>query len=156
MFHFVPFAGARRKMTHGEFQADLVRQALAGRSFQSRERWLLLPPPSAVISKCRARGKRCVPISSHQRAMLRAANLGRVVVDADAHPTFVVDHIVNAVRNGFAQFFVFEVVHPDFFRFSLGLPFASAVGKISDQFLLFRVHRNGRLASLLKKFELVC
>ena len=67
VFHFVPFARAWRKMTHGESQADLVRQLLQGNFPEPRTVAIAAPPPSAVISKCRARGKRCAPISSHQQ-----------------------------------------------------------------------------------------
>src|SRR5688572_25639560 len=42
--------------------------------FQSRERELLLPPPSAVIKRLFALGNRRRPISLHQRLMLLAAN----------------------------------------------------------------------------------
>jgi hypothetical protein len=43
-------------------------------TFHSRERWLLPPPPSAVISSSLARAKRSWPISFHHRRMLLTAN----------------------------------------------------------------------------------
>src|SRR5437588_13091885 len=39
-------------------------------TFHSRDRQLLLPPPSAVISNSRARGKRWLPMFSHQRRIV--------------------------------------------------------------------------------------
>ena len=77
------------------------------------------------------------------------------MVNPHADPTFVVDHIVDAIRNRFAQLPVFEVMDANLFGVSPRSPFAPTVGKIPDQFLLFRVHRDNRLALSLKELNLL-
>lgn len=76
-------------------------------------------------------------------------------VDSDADPPFVVDHIVDAVRNGFAQLFVFEVMNANMLRLALGLPFLAAIVKIADELLLCRVHGDRRLPPFLKPLYLL-
>src|SRR6185312_10421671 len=72
--------------------------------------------------------------------------LRRVVVDADAHPPLVVEQVVHAIGDHLAQTLVLEVMHADFLWAALGPPLPAAVLEIPDQFLLFRVHRDGRAA----------
>ena len=66
--------------------------------------------------------------------------------DAHAHPTFVVRQVVDAVGNRLAQFLVWEIVHPHFDGSTTPAVLAAAVLEIPDQFLLFRVHGDDRLA----------
>ncbi len=72
----------------------------------------------------------------------------RVVVDANAHPTLVVENVVDAVGNGLAQKGVAEVMHADLFRLALRTPIPASILEIPDQFLLFRIHRDRRLTTV--------
>ena len=62
--------------------------------------------------------------------------------------------IVYAIGNRLTQPPVLEVMHLDFFRRSLRTPFPAAILEIPNQFLLFRVYRDDRLATLLKGYDL--
>ena len=81
--------------------------------------------------------------------------LGRVVVDADTHPAFVAAQVVDAVGNGLAQCSCPEVMRTNLFRVALGPPLPPAILEIAHQFLLFRVHRDGRLPATLKAAHLL-
>src|SRR5207249_1688662 len=93
------------------------------------------------------------PLAAH--ALPPAANgprreVGRVVMNPNTHPPLIVYHVVDTVGNGFTQLRVFEVMHPDFFGLALGLPRLPWILEIAQQFLLFRIHRHYRLATLLQ------
>ena len=123
-------------MTHRQFQADLIGQLLQGNFPQS---CAVAVAPATIGSDQQMTSSR-KSVRTHflpPRLNASRSESGSVVVDADAYPTFVMKHIVHAIRNCFAQLFVFEVMRANFFGFSLWLPFLSTVGEISDQFLLF-------------------
>src|SRR5262245_37410745 len=58
--------------------------------------------------------------------------------------------VIDPVGDGLAQTLVREVLGPDFFRLTFGLPLPAARLEIPEVFLLFRVHRHRRLLPLLK------
>jgi len=76
--------------------------------------------------------------------------IGRVVIDPHIHPALVVRDIVDSVWNRLAQLLIEEIVDADFFRLALRVPFLAWIPEVAHQFLLFRVHRDHRLATLLK------
>ena len=57
---------------------------------------------------------------------------GRVVVNADAHPSGIGGEIVDPVRYRAAELLDQEVMDPDFFRVALGTIFAPVVAEIAD------------------------
>ena len=75
---------------------------------------------------------------------------GRVVVDAHVDPTLVIQQVVHAVGNRLAQFLIQKVMNAHFLRIALRSPLVPAILEIPDQFLLFRVHGDGRLAAILE------
>src|SRR6185437_6569418 len=88
------------------------------------------------------------PAAAHLRPPTADAvrgELRRVMVGSDTHPTLIVENVVDAVRNHFAQGLVLEVMDADFWRLALGMPFSPVILEIPDQFLLFCVDRNRRL-----------
>jgi hypothetical protein len=153
MLNLVPFARARRKMAHEQFQLHLIRQLLQSDLPQAR--------PETVAAASVRRDQQFVstrkPPAAH--ALPPTANgprreMSRVVMNPDTHPPLVVDHVVNTIGNGFTQLRVFEVMNPDFLRLPLGPPLLPRILEIAKQFLLFRVHRYHRLAAFLQAFRL--
>jgi hypothetical protein len=67
------------------------------------------------------------------------------MINADADPAFVATDVVDAVRNCLAYFAVDEVMRLDAFRLAFGLPLASTVLVITDQFLLIGIDGDHRL-----------
>jgi hypothetical protein len=62
---------------------------------------------------------------------------GRVMVNADTHPTRIGGEIVDPVRHRAAELLDQEVMDPDFFRVALGAIFAPVVAEIADQFFFW-------------------
>ena len=149
MFDFIPFAGSRREVTNVYRQARLVSKVLqrdfpefasvciaaaavcCDKHLASIRKSLAshFSPPSQNCFHCKIRG---------------------IVVDADTDPSFIVRQIVHAVGNGFTEFGILKVVYSHFQLFTGRPPFTADVAEIPDQFLLFRVHRDHRLASTLQ------
>ena len=77
------------------------------------------------------------------------------MIDADTDPPLIGRQIVDPIGRDLAQIWIDEVMHADRSGVAAGLPFAAFVGKISDEFFLFRVDGNDRLAGGLKHFHLV-
>lgn len=78
---------------------------------------------------------------------------GRLVIDPHRHPTGILRRIVDAIGNRFALVFDHEVMHSDDLRTSFRPPRLSGILEIAHKLFLFAVHRNHRLASLLKSFR---
>ena len=57
--------------------------------------------------------------------------LGRIMVDSDANPALVVEHIVNAVGDCLAQVLVLEVMHADLLRVVFRPPLPPGVLEIA-------------------------
>ena len=95
----------------------------------------------------RARRRR-VRLPSHHPPPLAHRGGGeprRVVVAADADPRFVPRHVVDAIRNRFADRVARKVIHPHALGLTRRLPLASAIREIAHQFLLLGVDGNHRL-----------
>ena len=144
MFDLVPLAGPRRKMAHPQPQARGVGQRL--------QRLLPQPVAAAVAPAAIRRDQQLSRLREAVRPHLAppAADagrreFGRVVVDAHTDPALVAGQVVDAVGDRLALFLVRKIVHLDFFRLALRLPFLAGVLEFPDQFLLFGVHRDDGL-----------
>ncbi len=128
MLDLIPFARARRQMTYIDRQTDCVRQTLqpqfphasSGISanqqfpcFRIRLRAHMLPPRQNAID-----GKVC-----------------GIVINPDAHPTAVACHIIHAIRNNLAQFFILKIISNVRLRFCIENVF-------SGHFIAVRVRRH--------------
>ncbi len=72
---------------------------------------------------------------------------GRVVIDADAHEAVIGGHVVDAVRDRFADRISRKVVHVDQFGLSRWLPFLAPILEVADEFLLLGVDGDNRNAA---------
>ena len=149
MLNLVPLAGAGGKVADVDGNAQMRGQGLQGHLPQSAT----APIAPATIRH----DQKFTRLAMTFQAQLPPPppdrfrrKLSGIVIDAHTDPPLILGEIINAVRNGFAQVFVQKVMDPDFDRLTVRLPFASPVAKFTDQFLLFRVHRDRRLAALLK------
>src|SRR5262249_45611250 len=149
MFHLVPLAGPRREMADGQAQADLVRQFLH-RYFPQARTVAVAPPAVGRDQDLPRPGEAPCAHLLPPTADARRGEEGRVMVDADTDPALVVRDVVDPVRDGLAQFLILEVVNADFLRRPFGAPLPAWVLEIPHQLLLLRVHRDHRLAALLK------
>ncbi len=139
MLDFVPFAGAGRKVTdldqHAQFVSELLQlnfpqahavavtaTAVGGDQQAPRRRveWLahLVPPPADALD---GEGR-------------------RVVRNADAHPALVGAHVIHPIGRHFSQWRVNEVIDAPILRVAFGLPLASTILEVPNQFLLFGIH----------------
>ena len=75
------------------------------------------------------------------------SKLRSVVVDPHANPSLVVKQIVHAVGSHLTERLDQEVVNTHLFRLTFGKPLLPDILEISDLFLLFRIHRDHRLAA---------
>jgi hypothetical protein len=80
----------------------------------------------------------------------RQRRSGRVVVAGKAHPDFGAHHVVDAVRNRFANGVAGEIARADRSRRASRLPFVSRILEIADQFFPLRVDRDHGLLPLRK------
>src|SRR2546421_10149755 len=64
---------------------------------------------------------------------------GRIVVDADTHPSGIRGQVIDPVGHRATELLDQEVMDPDFFRVALGAIFAPVVAEIADQFLFLGV-----------------
>src|SRR5487761_38310 len=150
MLELVPLAGAGRKVTDLQGHSQFVGQTLQRLLPQSIAAAVTAAPirGNHEFGRTRkARGTHLVPPAQKTRA----CELGGVVIDADTDPTFVTGQVVNPVGNGLAQFLVGKVMNVHLLRPALGLPFRTGILEFSDQFFLFRVHRDDRLLTFLKR-----
>jgi hypothetical protein len=69
-----------------------------------------------------------------------------VMVDAEIDPAGIGGEVVDAIGDGTAEFLDQEVVHPDLLGIACRAIFATSVLEIANQFLLFRIDRDDRLA----------
>src|SRR5256885_17161803 len=82
------------------------------------------------------------------------SELGRVVVDADAHPPTIVSLIVHPIGNRFAKLRVGKVMDVDSFWSVLRLPFSAAIFEGANEFLLLRSEEH--TSELQSPCNLVC
>src|SRR5262249_6973657 len=122
VLNLVPFAGAWRKMTYVQFQPQRVRQVLQRYLPQTRAT-AVAAPSIRGDQQFLSSGK---PVLAHFLPPAPNAirgKLGRVVVDPDADPTLVVEHVVHPVRDRFAKVLDQEIVDPNLFGCSFRQPF---------------------------------
>src|SRR5215813_15327829 len=150
MLNLVPFAGPGRKVANRNLQAKFIGQL---RQFD------LPQPRSAALAPTR--------VSRHQQfSGFRVGDpahlvppapdrlhgkLRRVMIDPDTDPPFVAGQLINSIRDSFAQLRVFKLMNAHLDRVSRGAPRLAGLLAITDQFFLFRVNRNDRLATFLKR-----
>src|SRR5580692_3511088 len=154
MLDFVPFAGSRWKMADTQSQVQFLSQFLQGHFPQTRAIAV------AAASVCRDQEFLCPwkPLCPHALppALNRSScELRCVAMNSHADPALIVHQIINPVRNRFAQCGVLEVMNANFLRLALGPPFLPRILKISNQFLLFCVHRHYRLPAFLQAAHLL-
>ena len=102
----------------------------------------------------RARDSKLAPIFCHQRPMAGAdRELRGVVIDAHAHPALIQAQVKHPVRNDLAEFLINEVVDLHLFGLAAGMPLPPAILERADEFLLLGIHRDHRLAALLKAID---
>src|ERR1700687_5313762 len=69
----------------------------------------------------------------------------RVMIRTDTDPASIVGQIINTIRIGSSQLFIYKVINVDLLWISLGAPFLAAVLELTDQFFLLGINRNYRL-----------
>ncbi len=153
MFNFIPLAGARREVADMNWQTQVGGQGLHGHLPQARAATVA---PAAIG---RDQQFTCLSMRLIAHLVPPAPNRfggkpSRIMIRPDTDPALILGQIIDAIRDRFAQVLVDKVMHQDFERFTTGLPFAARSPEFADQFFLFRVHRNGRLAALLKRLHL--
>src|SRR6266446_8410847 len=77
------------------------------------------------------------------------------MINSYTHPSVVGGDIRDTIRNALAQTLVDNILAAHLFPLPLGMPFASRIFEIPDQFLFLRVHRYHRLSALLKRPDLL-
>ena len=75
------------------------------------------------------------------------------MINAYTDPALVQTQVEHPVRNDLAQLLVNKVVDHHFFRLALGLPLPATVLERADEFLFLGIHRDHRLAALLKALD---
>ncbi len=145
----VPLAGAGRKVTDVQGNVQFVGQSLQG--------FLPQPITAAVAATSVRRDQQFAGPREPGRAHFvppavdaRACELSSVVIDPDAHPSFIGGQVVDSVRNRLAQLWVGKVVDVHGFGLALGLPFFARILEFSHQLLLLRIHRDDGLVPPLK------
>src|SRR5438132_14213422 len=119
--------------------------------FHSRTREpLLLPPPAFAGAGLAGSAIGCLGIARPTDGAPPLADAidgerGRVMVNADTHPTRIGGEVVDPVRHRAAELLDQEVMDADFFRVALGAIFAYVVAVIADQYLFLGVDGDHRL-----------
>ncbi len=98
VFDLVPFARARREVTHGDGHAGVVRQRCSS-TFKSRNRHPLLPPASAVIRSSSRHGIEPVPFVTPPAADRGHRKGARIVIGAEIDEPGVPPEIIDARRD---------------------------------------------------------
>src|SRR5271156_6497157 len=121
MFDLVPFACARREMTHFDLQAKPVAQSL--------EFHLPEAAPSAVAASAVRRDQKSLGcgITATPQSCPPASNrldgeFGGVTADTDADPRLIFGEIVDPIRDSLPFLWIGKVVRLDFDRLSLPTP----------------------------------
>ena len=144
VFHFVPFARARRKMADPNRQPRSVGQLLQ----------LKLPQPQPIsVAPAAVGGDQQLPGPGVQASALRSPppldrghrEGARVMVGSHIHKPAVASQIVDAVGIRARHRRTGKIMALDVLRRLLRKPLAALVLEIPDQFLLLRVDGNDRL-----------
>src|SRR6266446_9575626 len=148
---FVPLAGAGRQVANHDIDAELVGQLLQFTFPQPHPRAVAAAAPSLRWGR---RGgdeqPGCPGIARPTDGPPPLADAidrerGRIMVNADTHPTRIGGEVVNPVRHRAAELLEQEVMDPDLFRTTLRAILAAVVAEIPYQFLLLGVDRDHRL-----------
>src|ERR1700736_1098268 len=151
VFDFVPLAGAGGQVAARDVEAELVGQLLEFAFPQPHPRAVAAPAPSLRWGRLggdQQSGRLGIARPTDGAPPLADAidgERGRVMVNADTHPTGIGGEVVDPVRHRAAELLDQEVMDPDFFRVALGAIFASVVAKIADQFLFLGIDGDYRL-----------
>src|ERR1700678_2671286 len=154
MLDLVPFTRPRWKVAYGYWHPQTVRQTLHRYLPQST------PNPVAAAAICRDQQPLRLgeTLASHPLPPVtnaRHRKLGCVVIDAHAHPAFLVRQVVNSIRDRLAQFFILEVVSAYLRRLTRRAPLASGVLEIAQILLLLAIHGDRWLLLSLPESDLV-
>src|ERR1700730_15645074 len=147
----VPLAGAGRQVADHDVEAEFVSQLLQLAFPQPHPRAVAAPAPSLRWGRLggdQQSGGLGIARPTDGAPPLADAidgERGRVVVNADTHPTGIGCEVVDPVGHRAAELLDQEVMHTDFLRVALGAIFASVVAKIADQFLFLGVDGDHRL-----------
>src|SRR6202011_5823398 len=148
---FVPLAGAGWQVADDDVEAEFVGQLLQFAFPELHPRAVAAPAPSLRWGR---RGgdqqSGCLGIARPTDGAPPLADAidgerGRVMVDADTHPTTIGGEVVDPVRHRTAKLLDQEVMDPDIFRVALGAIFTAVVAEIPDQFLFLGVDGDHRL-----------
>src|SRR5712691_12243465 len=113
-----------------------------------RARALLLPPPSAVMSRSVARGDMDEPLAP-PRPDCRYCKRGGIMVHAHADPPEVGADVVGAVGDGLAELLIDEVIPTDLGRMPRGVPLTARILARPPELRPLGIHRyDGRAAPL--------
>src|SRR5258708_27311049 len=149
MLDLVPLAGRWGEMTNADFQAEFAAQLCQ------------TPFPEVATSAIAAAA---ISRDEEPRGLrvLRAAHFappatdtlhgkfGGVMIAADTHPTLVAPKVVNAIRDGFTQLLIDEIIDFDFFGLPFGTPFPATIFVSSHELLFLRVDADDRLLAALE------
>jgi hypothetical protein len=86
--------------------------------------------------------------------MLLDGKLGSIVVDTDVDPALVRCEIIDAIRDGFAELGIDEVMDSNLFGLSFWSPLPASILEIAHQLLLPGVDGDDRLSRRRKSLAL--
>src|SRR6266404_3645304 len=136
VFDFVPLAGAGRQVADRDIEAEFVGQLLEFAFPQPHPRTVAAPAPSLRWGRLGGdQQSGCLGIARPTDGAPPLADAidgerGRVMVNADTHPTRIGGEVVDPVRHRAAEFLDQEVMDPDLFRVAVGAIFAPVVAEI--------------------------
>jgi len=130
VFDLIPLAASRREMRRVKVEAGKISQTLQPCLPQSRPAGIAAPR-IGHDQQFRRLGVNLAPhvLPPGQDAV--DGKLGRVVIDAHAHPALIASHVVDPIKNCLAQFFVGEIMDQGLLRFSLPMALLAAMAVVS-------------------------
>ena len=154
MFHLVPFARARREVTHGHRQPGLVGQLLQSHLPKTQP----IPIASAAVGRdqksCRLRIQDATfhapPPSNRCHGKSPGVMVGSHIDEARVAPD-----VVDAIRIGTRDIRAGKIVTVHLERILRATPLSPRIDVIANQFLLFRVHGNHRSSLAQRRFDLL-
>src|SRR3984893_16226850 len=128
----VPLAGAGRQVADHDVEAEFVSQLLQLAFPQTHPRAVAAPAIGGDQQSGRLWSARPTD-GAPPLADAIDGERGRVVINADTHPTGIGGEVVDPVGHRAAELLDQEVMHTDFLRVALGAIFAPVVAEIADQ-----------------------
>src|SRR5947199_7195553 len=134
----IPFARARRQVTHHPFEGCFIHQRLQ----------LILPKATAISVAAAAvranqktRGSRVLFLAHRLPPAADAGHreTGRVMIASYIHPSFVAGQIINAIGNRLGLLRVNKIVNLHLLRTASRPPLAAFIGIAPDEFFLLGV-----------------